>query len=165
MRAARKYAPYEELVAAAARDAAVPSQAVAALEAAWQWMEPRTDAAALHDLPTRYAFVTNCSARLSATAANRSRLEPAFVLSAEDAGWYKPDRRIYLEACRRLGTRPERTLFVAGSVYDADGAATAGLRAVLAERRPDQPRPAAPNVLIVSSLADITNLFESGSSL
>jgi 2-haloacid dehalogenase len=165
MRSAPRYAPYEELVATAARDAAVPSQAIAALEAAWRWMETRPDAGALHDLPTRYAFVTNCSARLAATAANRSRLEPSFVLSAEDAGWYKPDRRIYLEACRRLGTTPERTLFVAGSLYDAEGAAVAGLRTVLVKRRQDQPRPAAPEVSVVDSLRDITNLFESGGFL
>jgi 2-haloacid dehalogenase len=164
MTAARRYVPYEELVAAAARDADVPSQAVARLMDAWRWMEPRTDAGALHGLPTRYAFVTNCSARLAASAARRSRLEPSFVLSAEDAGWYKPDRRIYLEACRRLGTRPERTLFVAGSAYDADGAATAGHKAVLVERRRDQPRPA-PGVMVVPSLRAITDLFESGGSL
>ena len=165
MTASRRYVPYEELVAAAARDAGVPSPAVAALEAAWQLMEPRPDTGALHDLPARYAFVTNCSARLAGTAAGRSRLEPVFVLSAEDAGWYKPDPKIYLEACRRLDTRPERTLFVAGSVYDADGAAPAGLRTVLVERRRDRPRPAAPDVLVVASLGDITDLFESGSSL
>ena len=87
------------------------------------------------------------------------------MLSAEDSGWYKPDRRIYLEASRRLGTSPERTLFVAGSVYDADGAAMAGLRTMLVERRGDQPRPAAPNVPVVASLADITDLFDFGSHL
>jgi 2-haloalkanoic acid dehalogenase type II len=165
MTAARRYVPYEGLVAAAARDTDVAPQAVARLVDAWRWMEPRPDAGALHALPTPYAFVTNCSARLAASAASRSRLEPAFVLSAEDAGWYKPDRRIYLEACRRLGTRPERTLFVAGSGYDADGAATAGLRTALVERRRDQPRPSALNVLVVASLGDITDLFESGRSL
>jgi len=165
MTAARRYVPYEDLVAAAARDTDVPSKAVTALEAAWHAMAPRPDAGDLHDLPTRYAFVTNCSARLAATAAGRSRLEPSFVLSAEDAGWYKPDRRIYLEACRRLGTLPERTLFVAGSAYDAEGAARAGLRTVLVERRRDQPRPAARDVLVVASLGDITDLFESGPSL
>ena len=165
MTAARRYVPYEELAAAAARDADVPSHAVVTLVDAWRWMEPRPDAGVLHGLPTRYAFVTNCSARLAAIAAGRSRLEPSFVLSAEDAGWYKPDRRTYLEACRRLGTSPQRTLFVAGSVYDADGAAMAGLRTVLVERRGDQPRPAAPNVQVVASLGDITDLFESGSHL
>ena len=106
MTAARRYVPYEELAAAAARDADVPSHAVVTLVDAWRSMEPRPDAGVLHGLPTRYAFVTNCSARLAAIAAGRSRLEPSFVLSAEDAGWYKPDRRTYLEACRRLGTSP-----------------------------------------------------------
>jgi FMN phosphatase YigB (HAD superfamily) len=48
---------------------------------------------------------------------------------------YKPDPRIYREACARLASPPTRTLFVAGSPYDADGAAAAGLQAVLVARR------------------------------
>ena len=73
IRAARRYAPYEELVAAAARDADVPSEAFAALDAAWRRMEPRPDAGALDGLPTRYAFVTNCSA---ASLQSRPALAP-----------------------------------------------------------------------------------------
>jgi phosphoglycolate phosphatase-like HAD superfamily hydrolase len=47
------------------------------------------------------------------------------------------DPRIYREACRRLASPPESTLFVAGSAYDAEGASASGLQAVLVARRPD----------------------------
>jgi len=57
------------------------------------------------------------------------------------AGWYKPDARVYREACRRIGSRPATTLFVSGSPYDAEGARTAGMRAWLMLRRPDHAAP------------------------
>jgi 2-haloacid dehalogenase len=164
MTAAGDYVPFEDLVTAAAHQEHVPYRAVATLLDLWGSMEPRPDAAAVRSLPIPYAFVTNCSTRLARIASGRSRLEPSFVLSAEEAGWYKPDRRIYLEACRRLGTRPERTMFVAGSVHDADGAARAGLQAVLVRRRKDQPKPA-PDVVVVDSLEAVAGLFDSGMSV
>ena len=164
MGAAGAYAPYEDLVAAAARQEGVRSSAVATLIDLWGSMEPRPDAAAIRSLRAPYAFVTNCSDRLASVAAGRSRLAPSFVLSAEEAGWYKPDRRIYLEACRRLGALPGRTLFVAGSVHDANGAATAGLQSILVRRRRDQPSPI-PDVTVVGSLEDVANLFDSGMSV
>jgi 2-haloacid dehalogenase len=164
MTAARGYLPYEDLVAAAARQTHVPSGSVATLFALWGSMEPRPDADAVRDLPARYGFVTNCSARLAQIAAGRSHLEPSFVLSAEEAGWYKPDRRIYLEGCRRLGALPERTLYVAGSVHDGDGAAKAGLQAALVRRRDDQPMPS-PDVMVLNSLEDVAGLFDSGMSV
>jgi 2-haloacid dehalogenase len=103
----------------------------------WQEIDPWPDGAALSPLALPYAFVTNCSKPLARVAATRSQLTPRFVLSAEEAGWYKPDPRIYREACRRLGSPAESTLFVAGSAYDAEGAGTSGLHAVLVARRPE----------------------------
>jgi len=138
-----RYFPYEDLVAEAAVEEGLPPTAARELLEGWPDMEPWPDAAALARLTMPYGFVTNCSADLARTAARRSGLAPRFVLSAEEAGAYKPNASIYLEACGRLGTAPERTLFVAGSPYDAAGAQRAGLRAVLVNRRPDVPLPAA----------------------
>jgi 2-haloacid dehalogenase len=163
MTAARGYELYEGMVAAGARDVALPAHAVNRLRDAWREMEPWPDAARLFDLDVPYAFVTNCSTALAAVAAGRSGLRPAFVLSAEEAGCYKPDPRIYLEGCRRLGTAPERTLFVAGAPYDADGAAAAGIPAAWVPRRPDvQPPDSA--VWVVTSLAEVANGLAAGRS-
>lgn len=138
MVASRRYVAYEELVADAATEVGLPASAVAKLFAAWTGMEPWPDAAAIGRLPVRYAFVTNCSARLTEVAARRSGLEPVFVLSAEEAGAYKPDAAIYRAATERLAIPTAHALFVAGSPYDAEGAIEAGLRAALVVRRTDQ---------------------------
>ncbi len=153
------YVPYEELVAGAAAELGLPPKAVSELFERWQKMDPWPDSAALSRLALPYAFVTNCSKTLARVAADRSQLSPRFVLSAEEAGWYKPDRRIYEEACRRLRSPPASTLFVAGSAYDADGAGAAGLQAVLVARRVDDgARHGATRVVV--SLDDVVTELE-----
>lgn len=132
------YVPYEAEVVAATADVGLPSSAATELFERWHEMEPWPDSAALSRLTLPYAFVTNCSQALAQVAARRSQLSPEFVLSAEEAGWYKPDARIYREACARVRCPPESTLFVAGSGYDAEGARAAGLQSVLVPRRPDE---------------------------
>lgn len=145
MIASTRYVPYEELVAAAAAGAGLPPSAPGELRGGWAEMLPWPDAAAVERLSLPYGFVTNCSMELAGVAARRSGLAPTFVLAAQEAGWYKPDARIYREACRRLGSDPATTLFVSGSPYDAEGARAAGLRAWLVVRRNDH---AAPHPLI-----------------
>lgn len=153
MRATERYEPYETLVAEAADGIGLPPDAPARLLAGWRDMAPWPDASSLGDLSVPYAFVTNCSAELAAIAAGRSGLDPSFTLSAEGTGWYKPDARTYLEGCRRLGTDPARTAFLAGAPYDADGAQAAGLRAWLIRRRTDQPPPGS-SVTVAGSIAE-----------
>lgn len=146
MVAARRYAPYEYLVADAAAELGLPERAPAELEDRWSEMEPWPDAAAISRLSLPYGFVTNTSRALARIAADRSRLRPQFTLSAEEAGWFKPEPAIYRAACERLGLDPAHTTFVAGSPYDAAGARTAGLHAWLILRRPDHraPEPSTP---------------------
>jgi 2-haloacid dehalogenase len=160
MAASRAYSAYEQLVADAAVEVGLPPTAPSELLARWAEMEPWPDAAALRGLSLPYGFVTNCSSELARLAASRSGLTPRFILSAEEAGWYKPDARIYHAACRRLGSTPERTLFVAGSPYDADGARAVGMDAWLVIRRPDQPPPTT-GVRAVRSLAEVVGFGRS----
>jgi 2-haloacid dehalogenase len=158
MTASSTYEPYEELVSGAATELGLPREAVPKLFEGWREMDPWPDSAAVSRLALPYAFVTNCSRPLARVSAERSRLSPRFVLSAEEAGWFKPDPRIYHEACRRLGSSPDSTLFVAGSAYDAEGAGAAGLQALLVARRPDDPaRRSATRV--AESLDDVINSF------
>jgi 2-haloacid dehalogenase len=159
MEASRSYVPYEELVASAASEHGLPREAVFKLFAGWREMEPWPDSASLVRLALPYAFVTNCSASLARVAGERSRLSPRFVLSAEEAGWYKPSPQIYREACRRLGPRPESTLFVAGSAYDAEGASGAGLQALLVTRSAEN-RDRASATPFVASFHDVATALE-----
>ncbi len=139
MVAAGGYTPYERLLADAASALDLAATAPTDLVGRWADMDPWPDAAAIRRLDVPFGFVTNCSSRLARVAAERSGLVPSFVLSAEEAGWFKPDARVYREACGRLGTAPGRTAFIAGSPYDAAGARAAGLPTWLVRRRADQP--------------------------
>ena len=49
------------------------------------------------------------------------------VITAEEAGFYKPDTRPYLVALQKLGVPAENAAFVAGSGYDLIGTSAVGL--------------------------------------
>mgnify|MGYP001825808095 FL=1 len=53
-----------------------------------------------------------------------ARVYPHFdvIVTAEEAGYYKPCRAPYAKTLQALGTSPARTLFVAGSASDVPGA-------------------------------------------
>jgi 2-haloacid dehalogenase len=163
MLAARRYVPYEDLVADAAAEIGLPHASSAELIDRWSSMEPWPDAAAITRPSLPYAFVTNTSTALARIAAGRSRLQPRFTLSAEEAGWFKPEPAIYRAACRRIGLDPAQTVLVAGSPYDAEGARAAGLHAWLVVRRPDH-RPGETNINAARSLVEIVDAIVRDSS-
>ena len=160
MRTAGRYVPYEGLVTDAAAEVGLGDGDVHELLRLWPTMARWPDAAHFARLRVPYAFVTNCSTALAVEAAGRSGLRPAFVLAAEEAGWYKPRPEIYLLACERIGARPDEALFVAGSPYDAEGARAAGLRVALVPRRPDVEAPE--GVQLEGSLAEVVEAVEVG---
>lgn len=159
MVAAGAYTLYEGLLTDAALALDLDPNAPTKLVDRWADMDPWPDAAAIRRLAVPYGFVTNCSRRLAQLTAHRSGLAPSLVLSAEEAGWFKPDARVYLEACRRLGTAPDRTAFIAGSPYDADGASAAGLPTWLVRRRADQPAAVASVSVAVSLDAAVESVL------
>lgn len=125
------YVPYETLVRDAAAAVGLPPSAPVALEERWGelpvWSGAQDALAALGGR-TRIAVVTNCSARLGRLAAARLAVEWDCIVTAEEAGFYKPDPRPYRLALDRLGVAPEAAAFVAGSGYDLFGTAAVGLR-------------------------------------
>ena len=151
MIAAGRYVPYEALVADAAAAQQLDSNAVHRLREAWVGMEPWPDVSALDRLTVPYAFVTNCSRERAVIAVERAGLAPAFTLSAEEAGWYKPRPEVYRLACERAGVNPEEARFIAGAAYDAEGARAAGLGAVLVLRR-SPPSSLSPAIRVAESL-------------
>lgn len=130
------YVPYEELVDESARELGLAAGASNRLWSAWPTMQPWPDSRALRRVEIPVAFLTNCSRHLAHAAARRTGLQAAFVLSAEEAGWYKPHPETYRQASERLGLAGADVRYVAGAAYDADGALAAGMDAWLVQRRP-----------------------------
>jgi len=125
------YAPYERLVQEAAVTTGLPAAAADELEARWLELPPWSGAQdALDALAgrTKLAVVTNCSIRLGRQAASRLRTDWDCIVTAEEAGCYKPDPRPYRLALATLGVAPEEAAFVAGSGYDLFGTSAVGLR-------------------------------------
>lgn len=125
------YVPYEQLVQEAAVATGLPAAAADTLEARWLELPPWSGAQdALDALAgrTKLAVVTNCSIRLGRQAASRLRTDWDCIVTAEEAGCYKPDPRPYRLALATLGVAPQDAAFVAGSGYDLLGTSAVGLR-------------------------------------
>jgi 2-haloalkanoic acid dehalogenase type II len=142
------YIAYEKLVRDAARSTGLSDAAPAYLEAHWEELAPWSGAqTALDALAGRckLAVVTNCSARLGALAAHRLTTRWDAVITAEEAGCYKPDPRPYRLALERIGVPADEAVFVAGSAFDLVGTQTVGLRTYWHNRvgltRPDDVPP------------------------
>ena len=122
------YRPYETLVCEAARDVGLPERLGDDLERRWTELRPWPEAPrVLAQLGLPLAVATNCSIRLGQQAAARVGVPFAVVETAESVGFYKPRPEVYRAVLQRLGTRPERTLFVAGSASDVPGAKAVGM--------------------------------------
>jgi 2-haloalkanoic acid dehalogenase type II len=143
------YVAYETLVRDAARATGLPEPVADELEARWLELAPWSGAQAVLDAlqgRTRLAVVTNCSVRLGRLAAERFQTKWDCVMTAEEAGCYKPDPRPYRLTLERLGVAAHETAFVAGSAFDLVGTSAVGLRTYWHNRvglsRPPQAPPA-----------------------
>lgn len=125
------YRPYEDLVAEAAESVGLDRRLAAVLDTHYHRLQPWPDAVPILGRISagglKLGVVTNCSRRLGRIAVGR--IDAAFdcVVTAEDAGCYKPDPRAYRLALDKLSAAPDRCLFVAGSAYDLFGTARVGL--------------------------------------
>lgn len=124
------YRPYPLLVAEAARAEGLPEHLAGRLLDRWDELQPWPEAdAALQRLSgvVRLGVVTNCSTMLGRRAAARLGVDWDVLVTAEEAGAYKPRPEPYRLALERLGLPPERVLFVAGSPFDLSGAGGVGM--------------------------------------
>jgi 2-haloacid dehalogenase len=126
------YRPYETIVAEAAAEAGLDAGAPGKLIAAWSGLQPWPDVRTVlerirKDIPI--AVVTNCSEALGRAAVRVTGVEFDSVVTAERAGWYKPDPRSYGLALEELGVAARDCLMVAGSPYDLYGARAMGMDA------------------------------------
>jgi 2-haloalkanoic acid dehalogenase type II len=126
-----KYIAYEQLVREAAAETGLPESAARALEADWLQLAPWSGALdTLQALSPhcKLAIVTNCSVHLGTQAAGLFPVHWDVIVTAEEAGMYKPDPLPYRLALAELGVEAHEAAFVAGSSYDMFGTAAVGLR-------------------------------------
>jgi 2-haloacid dehalogenase len=142
--AAGPYTPYASLVHAAAQRAGLPNPVAAAdaLLASWPdalqpWLETPAVLRRLRAHGYRIGVVTNCSEELGkgavgvcARAVEGEGFEFDAVVTAEEAGFYKPRPEPYEMVLKKLGVRAEEAVFVAGSSADVPGASAVGMRVV-----------------------------------
>ena len=125
------YRSYEDLVAEAAEVVGLRRDLAAELGGRYSELQPwpgtqeTLRAIAAADVPL--GVVTNCSERLGRMAADRLGVDLAVMVTAERAGFYKPDPRPYRLGLEELKVDPEHCLFVAGSAYDLAGTAKVGM--------------------------------------
>jgi 2-haloacid dehalogenase len=133
-----RYRPYEVLIAEAAQAAGIDVKCAEALVRHWPELPPWPDT---HDVVSALAdrvplgIATNCSERLGPIAAARAGGPFSAVVTAEQAGYYKPRPEPYRAVLAKLGTDPARTLFVAGSAADVPGATGVGMPVFWHNRR------------------------------
>jgi 2-haloalkanoic acid dehalogenase type II len=143
------YRPYEGLVREAALATGLAENAAERLDSEWESLAAWDDAVeTLERLRrcTRIGVVTNCSERLGRLAAARLGVPFDVVVTAERAGFYKPDPAPYRLALAQLELPSARVLFVAGSGFDLIGTHAVGLPVVWHNRAgiaapPSAPRP------------------------
>jgi 2-haloacid dehalogenase len=128
--AAGSYRPYELLVLEACDAVGMHSSKGEELLDRWDELQPWPEAPAVvervrQDVPV--AVVTNCSDAMGTRAVARIGTPVDVVMTAEQAGFYKPRPEPYRQALARLETEPARTLFVAGSAGDVGGAGAVGM--------------------------------------
>lgn len=124
------YRPYEAIVADAAEVAGIPAGKPKALAERWHELAAWPEVPHVLDALSKrakLAVVTNCSTLLGHAAAKRVFDAFDVVITAEEAGFYKPRREPYAKTLEALGTAPARTLFVAGSASDVPGASALGM--------------------------------------
>ncbi len=127
---AAEYRPYLSLVAESAEALGLPGSTAIELQKRWDQLEPWPEAPKIVSQlasEMRVGVVTNCSEKLGQHAAYRVSECFEVVVTAERAGFYKPDPRIYGKALSDLGVAAERVLFVAGSPFDVRGASAVGM--------------------------------------
>jgi 2-haloalkanoic acid dehalogenase type II len=125
------YRPYEDLVAEAAEASELPRSLATGLADRYGSLKPWPEAdrvlGVLQNAGVPLGVVTNCSEALGRRAAGRLAVSFDVVVTAERAGFYKPNPQPYELALREIGCSAEHCLFVAGSAYDLFGTARVGL--------------------------------------
>jgi 2-haloacid dehalogenase len=109
-------------------------QAYLALDA---YPDAVTAVRSVHDAGIATAILSNGTPVMLAAILDRAGLAGLFdpVLSIEELGVFKPDRRVYQLACDRLGLAADAIAFVSSNGWDAWAASAFGMRVVWCNRQ------------------------------
>src|SRR5438874_3193601 len=131
----KRYRPFEEIVRESASEVGIDAKRASELLRRWGEFEPWPDVPPVLERMdgVRRFVVTNCSRELGRLASFRAgRFE--LVVTAEEAGAYKPDPPPYRMALERLALDPAEVLFVAGLAHHLGGSGWVGFAVYLANR-------------------------------
>ena len=127
---AGSYRSYEGIIREAATDTGISTSLADELMQRWHELPPWPETQAVLQSLSRIvpvAVATNCSRRLAEIAVRRVGVSIPVVVTAEEAGCYKPRPEMYRLALESLDGSAAEVLFVAGSASDVPGAAAAGM--------------------------------------
>jgi len=132
------YRSYEGIIKEAAQEVGVPAGRADELIHRWGELAPWPEArrvvrTLLEKVPV--AVATNASIALGNAAVAILGVSLHTVVTAEEAGYYKPHPNPYLMALQRLQRTPASVLFVAGSAADVPGASAVGMPVFWHNRR------------------------------
>ena len=124
------YRSYEGIIKEAAHEVGVPYVRAEELIQRWGELEPWSETpqvvrALREKVPV--AVATNASIALADIAVICLEVAIPIVVTAEEAGYYKPHPQPYSMALDRLQCPAESVLFVAGSAADVPGASAVGM--------------------------------------
>ena len=127
---AGKYLSYDSIIEKSAQQVGLSSTHSDQIIDRWgelePWPETRTVLRSLgRKVPI--AVVTNSSIELAKIAVPCTGISIQIVVTAEEAGYFKPNPKPYLLALERLGVPAAEVLFVAGSAVDVAGAMGVGM--------------------------------------
>jgi 2-haloalkanoic acid dehalogenase type II len=156
----KPYRAFDDLVHESAKEVGLGRAHATTLLSRWgeaqPWPDTRRALVALGSTP-RF-IVTNCSRKLGERAAKQAG-EFSFVMTAEEAGAYKPDPRPYRAALAAIGMEAKRVLFVAGSAHDVGGARHIGMDVYWANRHLVPPPEGAAPLVHASDLGKLAALL------
>jgi 2-haloacid dehalogenase len=109
------------------------------------------------------AILSNGTPGMLADAVAAAGIAPLIdeVLSVEEVGVFKPDRRVYGLATRQFGCSPDALAFVSGNAWDAQAAHAFGMRVVRVDRAdaPDEYGLAEAGVPVLRDLSPLVDLL------
>ena len=132
------YRSYEGIIKEAAQAVGIPAARADELIQRWGELEPWPETrqvvrTLLERVPV--AVATNASIALANLAVAALGVSIPTVVTAEEAGYYKPHPQPYRMALQQLPCAPAYVLFVAGSAADVPGASAVGMPVFWHNRR------------------------------
>ena len=127
---AGKYLSYDSIIEKSAQQVGLSSTHSDQIIDHWGYLEPWPETRTmLRSLSQKVpiAVVTNSSIELAKIAVPCTGISIQIVVTAEEAGYFKPNPKPYLLALERLGVPAAEVLFVAGSAVDVAGAMGVGM--------------------------------------